>query len=56
MLDLQRNINEFKTHPIFISMDDLKIFEVKCNIIPVAELPVGAKEDRLDTEFDRINP
>jgi len=37
-------------------MDDIKIFEVKCNTVPVSELPVGAKEARLDTEFDKINP
>lgn len=33
-----------------------KIFEIKCNIIPLHALPADAKEPRLDTEFERIQP
>lgn len=33
-----------------------KIFEIICNVIPRSALPADAKEDRLDTEFKRINP
>ena len=33
-----------------------KIFEIKCNIIPLSALPADAKEPRLDTEFERIQP
>lgn len=56
MLDLQRNINEFQVQDIRISLDDCKVFEIKCNTIPISALPAGAREPRLDTEFDKINP
>ena len=37
-------------------MQDLKIFEIKCNKIPISALPAGTKEPRLLTEFVKINP
>lgn len=37
-------------------MDDYKIFEVKCNIIPLSSLPAEATAPIHETEFDKINP
>lgn len=36
-------------------MEDLKLFEIKCNEVPLTDLPAGAKAPRFDTEFDQIN-
>lgn len=54
MLDLLRGINEFQTHDIRLSMEDYKIFEVKCNIIPLSSLPAEATAPIHETEFDEI--
>ena len=56
MLDLLRGINEFQTHDIRLSMEDYKIFEVKCNIIPLSSLPAEATAPIHETEFDEITP
>ena len=37
-----------------IPIDELKIFEVKCDVTPVSQLPYGAKGPRYDTDFERI--
>lgn len=31
------------------------MFEIKCNEVPLTDLPAGAKAPRFDTEFDQIN-
>ena len=54
-LDIKRNINEFQTQDIRITLDDYKIFEIKCIELGAHQLPFG-EEARKDTEFDRINP
>jgi hypothetical protein len=56
LCELKRNINELQTQDIRVSMQDLKIFEIKCNKIPISALPAGTKEPRLLTEFVKINP
>lgn len=37
-------------------LDEYKVFEIKCNEIPITALPAGAKQPRYDTEFEKINP
>lgn len=37
-------------------MEDYKIFEVKCNIIPLSSLPAEATKPIHETEFDEITP
>jgi len=37
-------------------LEDCKIFEIKCNTIPISALPAGATQPLLDTEFHKINP
>jgi len=56
MVEMKRNINEFQTQDIRIAMDDIKMFEIKCNKIPISALPAGARSPRLLTEFEKINP
>ncbi len=55
LLDFKRSLNEFQVQDIRISLDDYKIYEVKCIEIPITALPFGAKYPRYDTEFDKIN-
>lgn len=42
-VDLKRNYNEFQTQDIRLPIEEYKIFEIKCNEIPVHALPAGAK-------------
>ena len=35
LVELKRNINEFQTQDLNIPISDLKIFEIKCNEIPI---------------------
>ena len=37
-------------------MEDYKIFEVKCNIIPLSSLPAEATAPIHETEFEEITP
>lgn len=39
-----------------INLDEYKIFEIKCNEIPITALPAGAKAPEYETEFERIDP
>jgi hypothetical protein len=55
LLDFKRSLNEFQTQDLRISLDDYKIYEIKCIEIPITALPAGAKCPRYDTEFDKIN-
>ena len=56
MLDLKRSLNEFQTQDLKLILDEYKVFEIKCNEIPIHSLPAGAKQPRYDTEFVRILP
>jgi len=55
-LEMKRNINELKTQDLRIPVDQLKIFEIKCNKIPKSARPAEATGDLLLTEFERILP
>ena len=54
-LDIKKSINEFQTHDLRISLEDYKIFEIKCITLDEDRLPFGEKP-RKDTEFERVNP
>ena len=56
MLDLTRQLNVFHPQDLRLLLDDYKVFEIKCNEIPITALPAGAKAPRFDTEFEKINP
>ena len=56
LLDIKRNLNEFATQDLKIDLEQYKVFEIKCNEIPITALPAGAKAPRYDTEFEKINP
>jgi hypothetical protein len=40
---------------IKVPMKDLKVFEIKCHVIPIQALPAGTKAPKLLTEFEKLN-
>ena len=56
MIDLKRNINEFQTQDIQISMDEYKIFKIECNRLEKSQLPVGASGPKQIIKFEKIDP
>jgi len=55
-LEIKKELNEFATHDLRINLDEYKIFEIKCNEIPITALPAGAKAPEYETEFERLDP
>ena len=55
LLNVKRELNEFQVSSLRLNLDDYKLFEIKCNEVPLSDLPAGAKAPRFDTEFEQVN-